>query len=257
MSEAGAGEARRVERAYQSPEITHQRFRTLEALAVRPGETILDAGCGPGLLTADLARLTGEHGRVLAVDKSADMLALARARCDGMSQVEFRQAEIERLEDPDAGFDAAVCTQVLLYVADVPAALAEMHRLTRPGGRLAVVETDWRGCIVNSGDSALTETMIKAWDDAVPSPNLPARLAPMLRSAGFRAVRVEAVPILNTSLRPDAYSADIIRWFHRKAVQQGRVDDARARGWLEDLHRKAERGEYFFCVNRFLFSAVK
>ena len=160
MTETESSEARRVERAYLSPEITHQRLRTLDALAVQPGESILDAGCGPGLLAAELARLTGPSGRVLAVDKSADMLDLAGARCHGMQQVEFRQAAIERLDDADASFDVTVCTQVLLYVEDVAAALAQMHRLMRPGGRIAVVETDWRGCVLSTGDADLTEVMI-------------------------------------------------------------------------------------------------
>lgn len=257
MSTADVNEARSVERNYLSPEIAHQRFRTLEAMGVRPGERVLDAGCGPGLLTRELARLAGEAGRVLAVDRSAGMLAVARERCAGMAQVEFRQSPVERLADTGETFDVVACTQVLLYIADVPPILAMMHSLLAPGGRIAVVETDWRSCVMSSDDPALTEVMIRAWDEAVPSPNLPARLAPMLRSAGFSAVRIEPVPVLNTSLAAGGYSPDMIALFSRKAVEQGRADELRAREWLADLHGKAERGEYFFCVNRFLFSAVK
>lgn len=257
MSKAAQNEARNIERAYQSPEIAHQRFRTLQALGIRPGEAVLDAGCGPGLLTAELAGLVGERGRVLAVDKSRVMLDLARQRCRGMSRVELRDGSIERIEEADASFDAVVCTQVLLYIADVPAVLAELHRLLKPGGRIAVVETDWRGCVLSSEDFSLTERLIEAWDAAVPSPNLPVRLAPMLRSTGFNALRIEPVPVLNTGLPPDSYSNNMTRWLSEKGVEQGRVGPAQAREWLDDLHRKAERGEYFFCVNRFVFSAVK
>ena len=110
---------------------------------------------------------------------------------------------------------------------------------------------------MNSSDFDLTETMIRAWDDAVASPNLPVRLGPMLRSLGFSAVRVEAVPVVNASLLPDGYSSDIITVFTRKAIEQGRTSRAQAEAWLEDLRRKSRQGEYFFCVNRFLFSAVK
>lgn len=257
VNDTGSSTARNVERVYQSPEIAQQRFRTLQALGIRPGEAVLDAGCGPGLLTAELARLAGDQGRVLAVDKNPDMLALARERCAGLPWVELRQASIERLEDPDASFDAVSCTQVLLYLNDVPAVLAEMHRAMRPGARLAIVETDWRGCVLSGDDPAITETMIRAWDDAVPSPNLPVRLPAMLCAAGFEAIRVEPIPILDTSLPSSGYSSDMIRWLSRNAVAQGAVDESRARAWLDDLHRQAERGEYFFCVNRFLFSAVK
>lgn len=250
-------EARSIERTYRSPEITHQRLRTLEALNIQPGEAVLDAGCGPGLLTEELARLAGGEGRILAVDKSDDMLALARERLRDLPSVELEQASIERLGESNQSFDAVACTQVLLHIENVAGVIAEMHRLLKPGGRFVIIETDWRGCVLSSSDFGLTETMINAWDDAMPSPNLPVRLAPMLRSAGFGAVRVEPVPVLNTSLVPDGYSKDIIHWFTRKAVEQGRVTEVQAEAWLRDLYQKAARGEYFFCVNRFLFSAVK
>lgn len=250
-------EARRLERAYGSPEIAHQRYRTLLALNMQPGEWFLDAGCGPGLLAQDAARLVGETGRVLAVDKSADMLALARGRCADLPWVELSHGSIEHFDEADERFDALACTQVLLYIEDVPAALAEMRRVLKPGGRLVLVETDWRSCVMSSDDFDLTETLIKAWDESTASPNLPVRLAPMLRSLGFTAVRVEPIPVLNTSLLQDGYSIDIIGWFARKAVRQGRVSESRAEAWLADLHERSRGGEYFFCVNRFLFSAVK
>jgi len=256
--ETNAGEeARRVERAYLSPEIANQRFETLKALSMRAGERVLDAGCGPGLLTAALAEQVRESGAVLGVDKSPDMLALAAERCRAMPWVELEEADIRELEVDDAGFDAAACTQVLLYVEDVPGMLGAFHSMLRPGGRLAIVETDWRSCVVNSDDRSLTEVMIDAWDDAVASPNLPARLGPMLRAVGFHAVRVDPIPVLNTVLHDGAYSKDMLRAFVGKAVKKDRVTDARAKEWLADLEHKAKRGEYFFCVNRFLFTGVR
>lgn len=257
MSESDVNDARSVERIYQSPEIVRQRVETLKALNVRPGERILDAGCGPGLLAEQLARLTGPDGRVVAVDKSEVMLSLAKERCRELPWIEFKEGSIERLDESDEVFDAAVITQVLLYIQNVPGVIEELHRVLAPGGRLALVETDWRSCVLNSDDFELTETMIKAWDDSVPSPNLPVRLTSLLRSCGFKATRVEPIPVLNTSLVPDGYSSDMIRWFSRKAVDQGKVSEAQARQWLEDLHQKASRGDYFFCVNRFLFVAMK
>lgn len=250
-------EARKLERAYSSPEIVHQRYRALLALNMRPGEWFLDAGCGPGLLSEAVARQVGSEGRVLAVDRSDEMLKLAAERCRELSWVELRKGKIQRFDEGDGLFDAVACTQVLLYVEDVAGALAEMHRVLKPGGRLVIVETDWRSCVLNSSDFVLTEAMIKAWDDAVASPNLPVKLAPLLRSQGFDAVSVEAIPVLNTSLLEDGYSIDIIGWFARKAVEQGVASEAQAQDWLQDLQEKSRRGEYFFCVNRFLFSAVK
>jgi SAM-dependent methyltransferase len=171
--------------------------------------------------------------------------------------VELRKGLIRHFDEADGLFDALACSQVLLYVEDVAGVLAEMHRVLKPGGRLVIVETDWRSCVLNSSDFALSEAMIKAWDDAVVSPNLPVKLMPLLRSLGFNAVSVEPIPVLNTSLLEDGYSSDIIGWFARKAVEQGAASESQAHDWLQDLQEKSRRGEYFFCVNRFLFSAVK
>jgi arsenite methyltransferase len=127
--------ARAIERSYSSPEIAHQRFETLRALNAGAGERILDAGCGPGLLTAALAMQVGETGRVLGVDRDPEMLAVAAERCRSLPAVELREADITRLDAGDGAFDAASCTQVLLYVEDVPAMLAAFRRMLRPGGR--------------------------------------------------------------------------------------------------------------------------
>jgi ubiquinone/menaquinone biosynthesis C-methylase UbiE len=55
-----------------------------------------------------------------------------------------------------------------------------MHRVLKPGGRIAIIETDWRGTVLNSFDDSLTRKMLAAWDDAVSSPNLPVKLGPLM-----------------------------------------------------------------------------
>ncbi len=87
--------ARDTERSYLSAEIVRQRLRTLEVLALRAGEHVLDVGCGPGLLTHDMALQVGVDGRVVGVDTSEAMLKLARQRCSHLSHVELTQGEAE------------------------------------------------------------------------------------------------------------------------------------------------------------------
>ena len=251
-----AAEARRIDRAYLTPDIIRQRMRTLEALQLRAGEFVLDVGCGTGLLAHEMGALVGRAGRVAGVDLSSDMLALAEQRCAHMPQVDFAKAGAERLPEADARFDAAACVQVLLYVGDVAAALAEIHRVLKPGGRAVIIETDWRGTVVGSSDDALTRRVLAGWDAAVPSPNLPVRLIPLLRAEGFGAIRVEALPILDTS-RAGTISEDMFGQLAEHAVEQGAVTADEAAAWLEDLARRDAEGAYFFCVNRFIFSAVK
>ena len=252
----GEAEARRIDRAYLTPDIARQRMRTLEALQLGPGEAVLDVGCGTGLLTREMAALVGPAGRVAGVDASTDMLARARQRCADLPQVGFAEAGAEALPEAGASFDAAACVQVLLYVPDVAAALAEMRRVLKPGGRVVIVETDWRGTVLGCADDPLTRRVLAGWDAAVPSPNLPVRLIPLLRELGFAAVRVEPFPIVNTS-RAGTISEDMFVQLAEHAVEQGTVTAEESAAWLDDLARRDAEGSYFFCVNRFIFSAVR
>jgi len=257
MIEYNQEAANKIERSYITPEMAHQRARTLEELALKPGEHVLDVGCGTGLLTQVLGITVGQNGRVVGYDSSQEMLDLATQRCKGLPQIQLKKGTVENLPEKESSFDVVTSTQVLLYVPEVSRALEEWHRMLKSGGRIAIVETDWRGVILNSSDDALCRRMFAAWDAAVPSPNLPVQLGQLLRAQGFTAIRVEPIPILNTSYRLDSFSTDLFEWVAHYAKKQGVVTEKEATKWLEDFARLGEKDEFFFCVNRFLFTAVK
>ncbi len=107
---------------------------------LKPGETVLDLGCGAGLDVLLAARQVGHTGRAIGIDMTADMLERARrgARQIGFDNVEFHQAEIEALPLDDASIDCAISNCVLNLVPDKARALSEIFRVLKPGGRLAV-----------------------------------------------------------------------------------------------------------------------
>ncbi len=105
---------------------------------VRTGESVLDLGCGAGFDAFIAGQLVGPAGRVAGVDISPEMIAVAEAgRAEaGCPQVEFRLAPVEALPFPDGAFDVALSNGVLNLIPDKPAALREVFRVLRPGGRL-------------------------------------------------------------------------------------------------------------------------
>ncbi len=249
--------AAQLERAYQTPEIVNQRLRTLAALGLAAGESVLDAGCGTGLLLQQEALAVGRGGRAEGMDYSDDMLALARERLRELPQAGLRQGSIESLPFGDAEFDALSCTQTLLYVERLEQTLDEFFRVLKPGGRLAIVETDWGGAVLNSHDAAMTRRVFDAWDLAQANPNLPRRLRPLLAAAGFVAPRVEAIPILNPGYCENSYSAQMLANFARTARRRKTLTREESEYWLAEVERLIDEDAYFFCVNRFLFSAFK
>lgn len=250
-------DARVLERFYQSPEMVAQRVATLDVLRPESGERVLDVGCGPGLLVHDLALAVGRTGRVHGVDDSAAMIAAARRRATDLAQVTLAVGRAEELPVAGRSFDAVTCVQVLLYVADVERAIAETHRVLRPGGRVVIVDTDWRSIVLSTSDVALTERITAVWDAVVPSPNLPSRLGALLRTAGFDAVQVRAIPVINTSYEPGRFAHGMIGQFAEFAVERGEVDAPTATGWLDDFEQLEAAGAFFCCVNRFVFCGVR
>ncbi|MFD5147408.1 methyltransferase domain-containing protein [Streptomyces sp. NPDC058401] len=113
--------------------------------ALRPGMAVLDVGCGPGTITADLAELVGPGGRVTAVDAARDVVdqAAAYAKERGLTTIEFATADVHALDFPDNSFDVVHAHQVLQHVGDPVQALREMRRVCRPGGIVAARDADY------------------------------------------------------------------------------------------------------------------
>jgi 2-polyprenyl-3-methyl-5-hydroxy-6-metoxy-1,4-benzoquinol methylase len=126
------------------------RWRTAENSAgyllphLSSGATVLDVGCGPGTITADLATLV-TPARVTALEVTEAALDLARAEITrrGLVNVDFRVGDVHALDFADDTFDVVHAHQVLQHVADPVAALREMRRVTRPGGLVAVRDSDY------------------------------------------------------------------------------------------------------------------
>ncbi len=247
-------EAEELEKSYQLPEIVRQRQHTLSKLSVKRGEKILDVGCGVGFLSYEIALKTGDSGRVSGIDQNSEMIRHSNKRCENLRNTEFSEAKADDLPFPKGSFDAVCCTQVLLYVKDVVQVISEIKRVLKPAGRIIVVETDWRGVVLNSDYDSITRKIFSAWDAAVPSPNLPVRLGPLLLNNGFYNLDVEPIPILNTEYTPSQFSYGMMNWITRNALKKGFITKDQSQKWLDDLDVKGESGTYFFCVNRFLFS---
>lgn len=110
---------------------------------LHPGLSLLDIGCGPGTLTVDLARRVAP-GRVVGIDASGAVLDGARRRADDAGvDVEFAEGDVYRLDLPDDAFDVVHAHQLLQHLTDPVAALREMRRVTRPGGIVAIRDSDY------------------------------------------------------------------------------------------------------------------
>jgi len=124
---------------FQVPSVFEPLARLfLEQVPLQPGQRVLDIACGTGIVARLAAPIVGTEGRVVGVDLNADMIAVAgrQAKPEGAA-IEWRQGDAAALPFEDAVFDVVLCQQGLQFLPDKPAALAEMHRVLSPGGRMA------------------------------------------------------------------------------------------------------------------------
>jgi len=247
--------ARHIQRVYATPDVVAQREQVLALLSARSGERILDVGSGPGYLVASLADAVGPGGVVHGLDPSAPMNALAAELTADRPWVHIDTGDALALPYPDATFDAAVSTQVYEYVADIPAALAELRRVLRPGGRALVLDTDWDSVVWHVADRDRHQRVLAAWEEHLVHPHLPPVLPGQLRRAGFTVTRREIVPLFNPTLEPNTYSAMTIETIARFVTGRRGLSPADVDGWRDDLRSRGEEDAYLFSVNRYCFLA--
>jgi ubiquinone/menaquinone biosynthesis C-methylase UbiE len=207
----------------------------VEALAVRPGQTALDLGCGPGTDLAALAEAVTPSGAVFGIDSSAEMLERARARSAELPQVALQRGDIHALPYADASIDRAHTDRVLQHVAEPARVLAEARRVLRPGGRLVMAEPDWETLAIDHPELELSRAYTRhIAERIVRNGALGRQLARLAAGAGFTVAAV--LPVV--SVFRDVRKADQVLGIRRnteRAVAAGYFSAEEAQRWLDHL----------------------
>ncbi len=172
-----------------------------DAIAAAPGMRVLDVAAGSGQPALSIAPRVQPRGTILGIDFSPEMVAVAerRARQAGTTNVSFRTMDAEQLELPDASFDAITCACGLIFFPDAQRALAEMRRVLKPGGSIAIGVWDEpsKSPFVTVGGGALSQFHAAT----PPNPKSPGAfrfskhdvLEGVLCDAGFSDIRIDSV----------------------------------------------------------------
>ncbi|MFF8192346.1 methyltransferase domain-containing protein [Streptomyces bobili] len=224
MLRAAAAEAGRAYKA-----------QLIEWLDLAPGQTVLDAGCGPGTDLPALAERVGDEGVVIGVDRDPQMLDRARERTAGLRAVELREGDVHVLPVASGAVDRAKTDRVLMHVADPAGALSELHRVIRPGALVALAEPDWDTLVVDSEDLDTSRAFTRYTTGyAVRNATIGRSLARLAAAAGFRIENVTAT----TPVFRDFADADHTLGLGRnlqQAITEGHIDAARGRRWFGGL----------------------
>ncbi|WP_337662432.1 methyltransferase domain-containing protein [Streptomyces sp. GESEQ-13] len=211
----------------------------VDLLDVREGHTVLDAGCGPGTDLPTLAERVGATGTVIGVDRDPAMLAQARERTRELPRVEIREGDVLDLPVDRGTVDRAKIDRVLMHVDDPATALAQLHRVTRPGARVGLAEPDWDTLVVDAEDLETSRAFTRyTTAHVVRHATVGRSLARLAERAGFG---VETV-LAHTPVFRDVEEADHTLGLGRNmeaAIAAGHVGPERGRRWFASLSQGA------------------
>jgi SAM-dependent methyltransferase len=235
-----------------------QRLRACTADLLRPqsGHRLLDVGCGTGEAVRALAGFVGAHGIVVGVEASAAMLHEARRRTDDASlRVEFHPGDISRLDFDDATFHGVTCERVFQHLDHPDTALAELVRVTRAGGRVVVIDTDWGMHAIHGADPRLTSRVVDCWASHAANGWSGRRLSGLFVDAGLREPVVVAETITTADRRRP--TGPPFTTMAAAAERTGALSPEEARSWLAQLADAADRGQFFWAVTMFAVAGTR
>ncbi len=223
----------------------------LAPAALRAGQTVVDYGCGPGGLALELATRVGPGGHVHGVDLNAEFIALARKALDeaGFAGITtFHHVQDDRIPLADASADRLVCKNVMEYVPEVAATLAEFRRVIKPGGLVHIIDSDWGMLVVEPLGPEKMRELFEAAKHAYRTPHIGRRLYGEMKKAGFSEVSVKVL----TSADIRGHMLFVLQNMASYATIGGQMDTGRVDKLLAEIKQSIADGRFMMVLPQFL-----
>ncbi len=235
-----------------------------DVLALRPGERLLEVGCGSGALCRLMAPPLHPGGEIIGLDVAPDMIAAARryaadlppspAQGEGLGErvaLRFEIGPAEALPYPDGSFDAAFAARLLLHVADPLAVVREMARVVRPGGRVVLMDWDWGTLAVDHTDRALTRRLMDWRCDNHGGDNWSGRKLLAVALAA-RLTRVTVTPVATVARDETAALTSSIFRAAEVARNGGAITPTEHDAWVAELKQRLAEGRFLASLVYFV-----
>ena len=223
----------------------------LAPASIREGHVVVDYGCGPGGLSLELARRVGDTGQVHGVDLNAEFIDLASKNlaAEGMGERStFHHVMDDRIPLEDDSVDRLVCKNVLEYVPDVSATIAEFRRVVKPGGLVHILDSDWGMLVVEPlGPEKLSE-LFEAAKLAYRTPHIGRILYSEMKKAGYGDVDVKIMASADTKGRTMLVLNNMVNY----AKVGGEIDPARADALLAEIKQSIADGTFLMILPQFI-----
>ncbi|WP_344214664.1 methyltransferase domain-containing protein [Kribbella sancticallisti] len=233
------------------PAVQHLKAWVLAALAPAEGESALDVGSGTGEDLVELTKRVGPSGRAVGVEPSPGLRAESVRRAEGIEVVD---GDALSLPFDDASFDAVRCERVLQHISEPGKAVSEMARVLRPGGRIALVDTDWATAIVYPADPEVLSRIFAFLLAETANPYSGRTLRALLADAGLTTVDETAA----TWLEPQSGAAQgYLTMMATTCAALGVITAPEAEAFQQGLAEAAARGSFHMSLTMYAVAATK
>jgi ubiquinone/menaquinone biosynthesis C-methylase UbiE len=243
--------AQQLSMIYQTEDIKEMQRQYRAWFDPKPGERILDVGCGTGVNVLAISKLVGTAGKVVGIDNSPAMLAIARDKASA-ENIEYRLMAVEEVDFADNSFDGVVCTQVLGYVADPVPVIRSLLRVVKPTGRVFVAETDWDSLAYSIPDKELQRKVTLSFTDHHGDGWVGRRLYPLCRQAGAAEIELHPYVIHNAEYSIRKYGGPLSYVIRDYLLRSKKCTEEEVKRWLQLLSDAFDDHSYFFSLNRFV-----
>ena len=222
------------------------RVDVIRALEVSPGSFVLDVGSGAGEFLIEVASAV-DSVTAVGIDVSKVMVETAASRAQSAGvDLKFQVGDAQRLDFPTDLFDCVNCSRVLVHLEDPAAAVAEMARVLKPGGRVAIIEPDFDSLMIDSDDLEVARAVRRELSDGLRNPDIGRRLHRLLVDYGLQPLDVMVMARNMPSLTVVVDSFGLFDHLDN-AVRAGSVTAEAAGRWRTWLEAADASGRLFIA----------
>ena len=250
----------RLEARGKHPRFIAMMQEYLDAMPIDSARSVLDLGCGTGVVARAIGRRKAFTGRVTGIDRSSYLIdsAAKLAAQEGLgSTVAFVAGDSHSLDLPSAAFDAVIAHTLLSHVEDPGAVMKEIARLLKPGGKVGIFDGDFASFTYGMDDDpakakAVAEAIVQA---VATNPTVMREMPKLLRASGL-ALEAAFSHVVADIGKADFFAPGL-QSFVTVLPKSGAMSESEARNWVSTMMKQSDEGVYFGSANFYSYVATR